>query len=285
MGLMASVFAVRSDGKPSNVYLPTARRNPGRGLLEAGISPAPDERERACYLPVMRMFGVAWRKTAQALSGQRGTVLKALMGAARCKLARSRDGRGLGMASSLSWPARDSERMAVSFGPIAKRTFWRRRREAWNKMSPSTTAVDPCLNSGPRPTDRGPAVAARPVPRVYEVVLGDTPQHRQASVLSRMRDTASSAPKVPMGYSLHRLVGHAIREGIVPVVLAGRFLKNMTHDGFFWLPGVKYEWDGENGDLDIVACCDGNIVVGECRPWRTRHWIRASGKRFLNNSP
>ena len=68
-----------------------------------------------------------------------------------------------------------------------------------------------------------------------------------------------------MGYSLHRLVSHAIREGIVPVVLAGRFLSNLTHSGFFWLPGVKYKWNGKDGDLDILGCCDGYIVVGECK--------------------
>jgi hypothetical protein len=68
-----------------------------------------------------------------------------------------------------------------------------------------------------------------------------------------------------MGYSIHRLVGHAIRQGIVPVVLAGRFLKNMTHRGFLWVPGVKYKWNDEDGDLDILACCDGHIVVGECK--------------------
>jgi hypothetical protein len=68
-----------------------------------------------------------------------------------------------------------------------------------------------------------------------------------------------------MGYSLHRLVGHAIWEGIIPIVLAGRFLSNLTHDGFLWLPGVKYKWNDKDGDLDILACCDGHIVVGECK--------------------
>src|SRR5439155_17604919 len=72
-------------------------------------------------------------------------------------------------------------------------------------------------------------------------------------------------PQVPIGYSLHQLVGHAIKEGIVPVVLAGRFLQRMTHDGYFWMPGIKFQWGDKSGDLDLLACCDGHIVVGECK--------------------
>src|SRR5262249_13698068 len=72
-------------------------------------------------------------------------------------------------------------------------------------------------------------------------------------------------PQVPMGYSIHRLVGHAVRQGMVPVGLAGRVLENLNHPGFLRGPGGKYKWDDKEGDLDILACCDGHIVVGECK--------------------
>ena len=68
-----------------------------------------------------------------------------------------------------------------------------------------------------------------------------------------------------MAYCLNREVGLAIREGIIPVVLAGRFLERLTRRGFFWLPGIKYRLAGEEGDLDFLACCDGYLVFGECK--------------------
>ena len=39
----------------------------------------------------------------------------------------------------------------------------------------------------------------------------------------------------------------------------------MTSKGFFWLPGVKYTCEGKEGDIDLVACCDGHLVFGECK--------------------
>jgi hypothetical protein len=71
--------------------------------------------------------------------------------------------------------------------------------------------------------------------------------------------------QVPLGYSVHPLICHAISQGVTPVVLAGRFLKNLTDRGFLWLPGVKYTWGEKNGDLDILASCDGVVVVAECK--------------------
>lgn len=71
--------------------------------------------------------------------------------------------------------------------------------------------------------------------------------------------------QVSIGYSLSPPVKHSLDEGIVPVVLAGRFLRNLTSRGFFWLPGVKHTKDGQRGGADIVACCDGYLVFAECK--------------------
>ena len=70
---------------------------------------------------------------------------------------------------------------------------------------------------------------------------------------------------VPLGYGLDEAVRLALAEGIVPVVLTGRVLRWMTSKGFFWLPGVKYECEGKASDIDLVACCDGHLVFGECK--------------------
>ena len=56
-----------------------------------------------------------------------------------------------------------------------------------------------------------------------------------------------------------------MREGIAPVVLTGCFLRQMANSGFFWLPGVKYKFGDKEGDIDILASCDGFLVFCECK--------------------
>jgi hypothetical protein len=70
---------------------------------------------------------------------------------------------------------------------------------------------------------------------------------------------------VCIGYSVQSTIGLAINEGIIPVALTGRFLRNLTLRGFFWLPGIKYNFDSTNGDIDLLACCDGHLVFCECK--------------------
>src|SRR5262249_26325456 len=70
---------------------------------------------------------------------------------------------------------------------------------------------------------------------------------------------------VPIGYTLQRAVAHSVQEGIIPVAQTGRFLENMTNQGFFWLPGVKYKIGNQPGDLDLLACCDNYLVFCECK--------------------
>jgi hypothetical protein len=55
----------------------------------------------------------------------------------------------------------------------------------------------------------------------------------------------------------------AVREGIVPVLPARRFLSNWTNTGLFWLPGMKFRH--QHGDVDLLACCDGRLVFCECK--------------------
>ena len=51
----------------------------------------------------------------------------------------------------------------------------------------------------------------------------------------------------------------------------------MTNSGFFWLPGVKYKVGDRSGDIDLLACCDTDLVFCECKqldatPPRTKVW-------------
>lgn len=71
---------------------------------------------------------------------------------------------------------------------------------------------------------------------------------------------------MPIGYELNPLIRFAITEGIVTVALTLRFLKYTTTKGFLWIPGTKYEFNSEKGDLDVAAVCDGRVVFCECKP-------------------
>ena len=245
------------------VFLPTGEEILGEVLREALIKPVSDEK-RACYQPVLRMFG-GLDKAAQAFVGQRGAVLKALLeGPLELSEIQGLARLGKGKLAELAEPE-IPRGMLDHLGPIAKRLFRRRRRRMWNKFSPATTAVESLLEFW---SDKG--VLARewrvgPCPACmasfWERALNISKPVNCPGCGSRLRLPS----QVPIGYSLHRLVGHAIRQGMIPVVLAGRFLSNLTHKGFLWLPGTKLIWGENAGDLDVLACCDGHLIVGECK--------------------
>ena len=85
--------------------------------------------------------------------------------------------------------------------------------------------------------------------------------------------------RTEIAYTIAPSVRHALSEGFSTVMLAGNFLRNQTKRGFFWLPGVKYAKNGIEGDIDILACCDGGLVFGECKrlsntPHDAKAWKR-----------
>lgn len=252
-----------SQQKYERIFLPTGDEVLDEVLREAGINPVADEK-RACYRPVMRLFG-GLHRTAEALSGQRGNVLQTLLnGPLNLGEIQAKAKLGKGKLTELSEP--EVHRLILEhLDPVAKRTLRRRQRRMWTKLSPSTTAVKSLLEFWAdqsivaRQWHVGPCPAC--MGSYWETDLDISMPVACPGCGSRL----SLPSQVPIGYSLHRLVAHAIRQGIVPVVLAGRFLWNLTKNGFFWLPGVKYKWNNTDSDLDILACCDGHIVVAECK--------------------
>ena len=72
--------------------------------------------------------------------------------------------------------------------------------------------------------------------------------------------------KMDIGYELNELVRlSVVEEGITPVLLTARFLKNLTNHGYIWYPGAKVQFDKQDTDLDLLACCDASFVTGECK--------------------
>jgi DNA-directed RNA polymerase subunit RPC12/RpoP len=105
---------------------------------------------------------------------------------------------------------------------------------------------------------------------------------QESIVCSNCGNRIALPERVRVGYSLDRPVEHALKEGIMPIVLAGRFLRNMTSRGFFWIPGVKYSKGGADGDIDFLACCDGLLVFGEAKtaPRKPDVWREATDQFF-----
>lgn len=71
--------------------------------------------------------------------------------------------------------------------------------------------------------------------------------------------------RVLLGYELNPLVSLAVAEGVRPVVLTARFLRNLTSDGFLMYPGAKLNKGSEEIDIDICAIGDEALIAGECK--------------------
>lgn len=208
---------------PVGVYLPTGTDVLEEVLLGAGVRPLPDEK-RACYLPVVRLFG-GLDEAARAFSGQRGAVLRALAAGPQSvgELAgRARLGGGkLKELAHPEWPPQ----FLATLDPVARRALLRLSRDRWSRTLPATTEAEALLEFW---ADRGV------VTRQWQVgpcpACMGTYWEPRLDISRPVRcpgcDTRVRLPqRVPLGYSLHRLVAHAIRQGVAPVALTGRFLR------------------------------------------------------------
>ena len=81
--------------------------------------------------------------------------------------------------------------------------------------------------------------------------------------------------RVLLGYELNPLVARAVDEGVRPVVLTARFLRNLTSHGFLMYPGAKLKKNSEETDIDICAIGDGALIAGECK---TLNEVKKNGK-------
>ena len=71
--------------------------------------------------------------------------------------------------------------------------------------------------------------------------------------------------KVTLGYELNPLIRLALDEGMRPVILTARFLRNLTRHGFLMYPGVKLKKPTQETDIDICAIGDEILIAGECK--------------------
>lgn len=245
-------------------YVPSPEEVLEELLWDGGCEPVHDEK-RSSYLPTIDRFGSLY-EAAQAFVGKSGEILQTLHGKGTLL---PNEIRGHCRLGGGELPIDDyrgrAERSFRNESERTKRVSRRRFAEFAHGETPESLTLGALLEHWAdrailmRSWQLGPCSQCRQTRFVEELSI-------QQPILCQNCGRRMLLPERPcIAYSLAPPVKHAMDEGVVPVVLAGRFLRNMTNRGFFWLPGVKFKCGDNRGDADIIACCDGHLVFAECK--------------------
>jgi hypothetical protein len=79
--------------------------------------------------------------------------------------------------------------------------------------------------------------------------------------------TAKFQPSIRanFSYALNELAIRAFDQGTIPVILTILFLKQLADQSFLITPGIELTKDEKSTDIDIVASCDGILILCECK--------------------
>lgn len=66
-------------------------------------------------------------------------------------------------------------------------------------------------------------------------------------------------------YRLNRLIEVGMEQGSVPVILTMMLLQKLCERSFLHVPGIKAMRGDVKTDIDILASCDGHLLVAECK--------------------
>jgi hypothetical protein len=261
----AECMNVRASGNKEVVrlYLPTATEVIEEVLRDAGIEPVVDEK-RSCYLPVIERFRGVHRAAIALSMKSRDIILCLAQGPRTLPEIKGACALGAGGVGNGSYSGQ-VESILQYFPERMQRIARGRFNRYSSHATPESESVESLLEHWANRSivTRHWQVGPCRVCAQSEFVGSLNIQRR--IVCSNCGSTIGLPSRAPLGYALHRAVKHAVDEGVIPVVLTGRFLQVMTRRGFMWLPGVKFR-DGERrSDVDIVACCDGHLVFCECK--------------------
>jgi len=56
-----------------------------------------------------------------------------------------------------------------------------------------------------------------------------------------------------------------IEQGAIPLLLTILALSAFGDESFLFLPGLEAERDGDKVDIDLLAACNGNLALAECK--------------------
>jgi hypothetical protein len=198
-------------------------------LYDGGMRPLEDEK-RNVYEPALKMLG-GLSTAARAVTGRLREVLGVLHRCNTADLSTIRREAKLGngrLPEELSRPSNVANYLRRA-SPTTRRISLGRFQAQWDELYPDDTKIQTLLE-----------------------------HWAQRGLLIHRPDNH---------YELQPQLAAAMREGLIPVALTGRFLDWMTYSGFMWVPGIKYEIAAsqEKGDIDILAACDGHLVFAECK--------------------
>jgi hypothetical protein len=195
-------------------------------LIESGISPTDDEKRRA-YTPAFELLG-GLGKTAHYFKGRLRHVLRILhsKGSARLSAIQSDAKLGNGKLPDELGEPHQLKALLKRLSPTAERITLKRSREYRQQYYPDDTKLK--------------------------------------SLLEHWRKNGFLL-EANQAFSLEPQLDKAIGEGLIPVALTGNFLRNLPGQGFLWVPGVKYRRGTILGDIDVMALCDGALVLAECK--------------------
>ena len=206
--------------------LPLAEEILEEVLIECGIMPIADEK-RAAYMPALEKLG-GMSKAAHHFRGRLRKVIRVLHDHESADLPTILREARLGrgeLPDELSHPGY-LDQFLEGYPDVAQRICRKRFTEYWQDYYPDDIKLTTLLELWSR----------------LGLVAGDSGS-----------------------YALDPQLRKAVGEGLIPVALTGEFLHGLTNEGFFWVPGVKYQRGTVMGDIDVMAICDGALVLAECK--------------------
>ncbi len=87
-------------------------------------------------------------------------------------------------------------------------------------------------------------------------------------------------PEAPFSYKLNELMVRGIQQGAIPVLLTILALSTLARRSFLHAPGIEVRRGGIRTDLDLLASCDGELLMAECKDLRqgcSRESVREIG--------
>jgi hypothetical protein len=264
VGLGVDALNLRCEpGERITFQLPSSREMLEGYLTTKEFEVRKDEK-RICYEPVIEMLG-GLTQTAETFSGLGLRVLEVLEEDGPLAF-REISSRLSNQESSRS-PSDDEwwERCLLELPPVAQEISRKRLSEFRRSRVYSTDSVEKLLEIWlarsvvSRQCHLGPCPFCDDKSWLPDIDL------RSPTLCPGCHQRRPTRQSVRIGYALNPLVNRAINQGIVPVVLTIRFLKNLTSRGFSFLPGVKGRCPLGAYDFDVFASCDGILAVAECK--------------------
>jgi DNA-directed RNA polymerase subunit RPC12/RpoP len=256
-------FACAKEDGDLRYFMPTEAEFLQEAYHSFGMDMVRDEK-RVCYEAVLQVFKDL-EEAGRAFSGFSLSILLALRGGKDLTLGELKGKAKLGKMSSSEPPGLDRLDQWLVGSPVRQRITRNRFATYWEKEYPSEDqaleVLDYLINLGvvnqfvrlPKCNSCG-----------HEYTV-DKVDLQKPIVCPGCSSRISFSCRLELAYKLNALFSMALSEGILPVILTGRFLRRLTDRSFMWIPGVKCKHNGQQYDIDIACFCDGNLILAECK--------------------